>query len=227
MKIAIIPARGGSQGIHKKNLCNLGGKPLLWWTLNAALESKKIDKVFVTTDDQEIADYTSSMGVEVILRPENISGSTATSESAIVHALDKIESSFDKKIDLVIFLQATSPLRLKDDIDNAVDEFFSLKADSLFSSSIADDLTLWQKNHNNQFQSINYDYKNRTIRQEAPVQYIENGSIYIFTPNIIRMHNNRLAGKIDTYVMKSWQVHEIDVEDDLELIEYYLDKITI
>jgi CMP-N-acetylneuraminic acid synthetase len=88
MKIAIIPARGGSQGIHKKNLCDLGGKPLLWWTLNAALESKKIDKVFVTTDDKEIADYSSSMGVEVIVRPENISGSTASSESAIAHALD-------------------------------------------------------------------------------------------------------------------------------------------
>lgn len=224
MKVIIIPARGGSQGIPRKNLAEIGGKPLLWWTIKAAKESKRVDKIYLTTDDKEIKEFGLSQGIEVIQRPKKISDSSASSESAIIHALDQIEKTSECKVSLVVFLQATSPLRKKDDIDNAIAYYYDSKADSLFSSSIAEDLTLWQKNNKNILKSINYDYKNRAIRQDSPVQYIENGSIYIFSPDIIRKYNNRLGGKIDTFIMKAWQVHEIDAPDDLKLAEYYLKK---
>lgn len=224
MIVSIIPARGGSIGIPRKNMHITAGIPLLGWTINQAIKEKKIDKVYVTTDDNEIAQYAKSLGAEVVIRPEGISGSEASSESAIKHALKIISKESAAKVDLIVFLQATSPLRMPKDLKDSIDFYYESNADSIFSSSVAEDLTLWQKNKKDNLNSINYDFKNRTIRQEAPTQYIENGSIYIFTPEILKDYNNRLGGKIETFVMKSWQAHEIDTIEDIELVEYYISK---
>jgi CMP-N,N'-diacetyllegionaminic acid synthase len=224
--IAIIPARGGSVGIPKKNLMPLCGRPLLGWTIDHALQTAEIDQVYVSTDDDEIAEYAISRGAQVIKRPADISGGAANSESAIQHALTNIKATSNCDPDLVVFLQATSPLRKNDDIGAAIDLFRSVKADSLFSSSVAADLTIWNKD-NGGWESINFDYKNRKTRQAAPTQFVENGSIYIFRPELLTQTGNRLGGKIESYVMAPWQVHEIDVEQDAELIEYYMEKYII
>ena len=221
--VAIIPARGGSVGIPKKNLMPLSGKPLLGWTIDHALDTKEIDEVYVSTDDDGIANYAVSRGVQVIRRPAGISGGDANSESAIQHALTNIKANSNSDPDIVVFLQATSPLIKNDDIVAAIDLFRSAKADSLFSSSVAADLTIWNKN-DVEWKSINFDYKNRKTRQTAPTQFVENGSIYIFRPELLTQTGNRLGGKIESYVMSPWQVHEIDVEEDVELIEYYMEK---
>lgn len=221
--VAIIPARGGSVGIPKKNLMLLCGKPLLGWTIDHALDTEEIDEVYVSTDDDGIAKYAVSRGVQVIRRPAGISGGDANSESAIQHALTNIKANANFDPDIVVFLQATSPVRKNGDIGAAIDLFRSAKADSLFSSSVAADLTIWNKNHVG-WESINFDYKNRKTRQTAPTQFVENGSIYIFRPELLTQTGNRLGGKIESYVMAPWQVHEIDVEEDVELIEYYMEK---
>ena len=221
--VAIIPARGGSVGIPKKNLMPLCGKPLVGWTIDHALDTKEIDEVYVSTDDDGIANYAVSRGVQVIRRPAGISGGDANSESAIQHALTNIKANSNSDPDIVVFLQATSPLRKNDDIGAAIDLFRNAKADSLFSSSVAADLTIWNKNDVG-WESINFDYKNRKTRQTAPTQFVENGSIYIFRPELLTQTCNRLGGKIESYVMAPWQVHEIDVEEDVELIEYYMEK---
>jgi CMP-N,N'-diacetyllegionaminic acid synthase len=221
--VAIIPARGGSVGIPKKNLMLLCGKPLLGWTIDHALDTKEIDEVYVSTDDDEIAEYAVSKGVQVIRRPVEISGGDANSESAIQHVLTNINLTSGYDPDIVIFLQATSPLRKNGDISAALNLFRTVKADSLFSSSVAADLTIWNKNDAG-WESINFDYKNRKTRQTAPVQFVENGSIYIFYSELITQTGNRLGGKIESYVMAPWQLHEIDVEEDVELIEYYMEK---
>ena len=226
MNIAIIPARGGSKGIPNKNMIEVLGQPLLGWTISQAISEKKIKEVYVTTDDRDIASYASKMGSKVIMRPNQISTDTSSSESAISHALDFIKINNNITPDVVVFLQATSPLRLPGDIEKAINKFLKSSADSLFSSSIAADLTLWQEK-NKELKSINFDYKNRQMRQDAHTQFIENGSIYIFSPDNLAKHNNRLGGHIETYIMKPWQVHEIDIIDDIELVEYYLKRYQI
>ena len=114
--IIIIPARGNSKGIKKKNLISFCSKPLLTWTILQAKRSKYADDIFVSTESKEISNLCKKLRVKVINRPSELCRDTSSSESAIKHAIKKI----DFKIDNIIFLQATSPLRKKNDIDNAV-----------------------------------------------------------------------------------------------------------
>ena len=107
--VAIIPARGGSKGLQNKNIYPVAGRPLLAWTILQALASTSIERVFVTTDDQAIASVAKEYGAEVIVRPAELSGDKATSESAILHAAGVIEQDYHIPLDIIVFLQATSP----------------------------------------------------------------------------------------------------------------------
>ena len=221
--IAVIPARGGSKGLVNKNIHPVGGLPLLAWTVLQARHSALVDRVFVTTNDQAIADVAREYGVEVIERPEEISGDKATSEAAIGHALEVVARDHGLVPDTVVFLQATSPLRLPGDIDRAIEVFRREGADSLISVTKADDLTIWER-RNDGWNSVNFDYRNRGMRQDRPAQYIENGSIYIFTPEVLKRLNNRIGEKLTAYTMEFWQTWEIDTIEEVDLVEYYLKK---
>ena len=220
--ITIIPARGGSKGIPNKNIINTSGKPLIAWTIEQSIKTKSIYKTYVSTNDNQIADISKRYGAEIIWRPEEICGDTATSESAILHALDYLKEEQELEPDYVVFLQATSPLRKKDDIDNAIEMIINENSDSLLSV-VNSHCFIWGKNQSG-LKSINYDYKDRKRRQEFNKQYQENGSIYIVKPNILQKCNNRLGGKICVYVMDYWQQFEIDSRDDLELCEMIFNK---
>ncbi len=221
--IAVIPARGGSKGLVNKNIYPVAGLPLLAWTVLQACDSTLVDRVFVTTNDPDIAGVARSYGAEVIERPEEISGDKATSESAIQHALDIIARDHDINPDIVVFLQATSPLRLPGDIDRSIEVFMSEGADSLISVTKADDLTIWER-RGDAWNSVNFDYRNRGMRQDRPAQYIENGSIYIFTPEVLRRHGNRIGDRLTAYPMEFWQTWEIDTIEEVDLVEYYMKK---
>jgi len=218
--IAIIPARGGSKGIPRKNLVSFAGKPLIVWTILQALNSKRVDHVFVSTDDEEIERTALNTGAKVIKRPLALASDTATSEAALIHALFEIKKDFTEKISQVVFLQATSPLRLKDDIDNALETAITNDSDSLFSGAELGDFFVWEKGPGNEPQSLNYNYRSRKRRQDADRTYVENGSIYIFKPELLSGLNNRLGGKISIYPMKFWQSFEIDDHESLELCEW-------
>ena len=221
--VAVIPARGGSKGLKNKNIYPVAGKPLLAWTILQALASTSIERVFVTTDDQTIAEVASEYGAEVIVRPPELSGDKATSESAIIHAAGVIERDHHIPIDIIVFLQATSPLRKPQDIDRAVELFLREGADSLISVTRADDLTLWESK-GGEWKSVNFDYRNRGMRQDRPTQFIENGSIYIFNPETLTVFGNRIGEKLSAYEMDFWQTWEIDTLEEIDLIEYYLNK---
>ncbi|MCX6179120.1 MAG: acylneuraminate cytidylyltransferase family protein [Chlorobiales bacterium] len=221
--VAIIPARGGSKGLKGKNIYPLAGKPLLAWTIMQALASTSIEQVFVTTDDQTIAKVASEYGAKVIVRPSDLSGDNASSESAILHAAGIIEHDYHIPLDVIVFLQATSPLRKLGDIDQAVELFLREGADSLISVTKADDLTLWES-RDGKWNSVNFDYRNRGMRQDRPTQFIENGSIYIFKPETLATFGNRIGEKLAAYEMEFWQTWEIDTLDEIDLIEYYLNK---
>ncbi len=221
--VAIIPARANSKGLKNKNIFPILNKPLIEWTFQQAKQTKYLDKIFVTTNDEKVIELAYKYQIEVIRRPENLCTDTSSSEVALLHALEEINTEYSIYPDIIVFLQATSPLRRQNDISNAIHYFIDQDADSLFSITRVDDLTLWQKRNNN-WKSINFDYKDRKIRQEMPSNFIENGSIYIFKPNILINNKNRLGGKIVGYQMKFWQTWEIDTIEEIDLVEYYINK---
>ncbi len=223
MIVCIIPARGGSKGISKKNISPFVGKPLITWSIQQALNTKEIGQVFVTTDDEEIAKVASYDGANIIKRPENLASDIATSEVALIHAIEQIQKQ-NIKIEYVVFLQATSPLRYPDDIGNSIKKIRASNADSLFSGSELADFYIWSESQNGKLESLNYDYKNRKRRQDADKSYVENGSIYIFKPEILLENNNRLGGKIAIYPMSFWQSFEIDDQKSFELCEWLCKK---
>ena len=212
---AIILARGGSKGIPNKNIIDFCGKPLIAWTIEQCLSSKHISEVWVSSDSQKILEVVKEYGAKTIKRPDDISGDFATSESAWLHAIEFIERDGD--IDFVLAPQITSPLREAQDIDNAIELFQSEKYDSMFSSSIAEDLFFWKEDKRHELQSVNYDYLNRQRRQDIQEQIIENGSFYIFKSEIIKKYNNRFGGKIGHSKMESWKMFEIDNLEDIRM----------
>ncbi|BAQ64490.1 cytidylyltransferase domain-containing protein [Geminocystis sp. NIES-3709] len=215
--ITIIPARGGSKGIPGKNIRLLSGKPLIAHSILDAQEAQLVDQVYVTTDDPEITTVSLNYGAQVIQRPPEFATDIASSESALLHALIEIEKS-GVSPELVIFLQCTSPLRTGLDIDRAIEQLRKENADSLLSVSPTHRF-LWHK-IDDVAQSINYDYRHRQRRQDINPQYMENGSIYIFKPWILKQLNNRLGGKISLFIMDEEQSHEIDSLHDFDYIEF-------
>lgn len=211
---AIIPARGGSKAIPRKNLVDFFGKPLLAWTIENCLRAKQIQSVYVTSDSEEILDVAKKFGATPIKRPEDISGDRASSESALLHAI----SVMSEKPHAIVFPQVTSPLRKPDDISDAIDLFQKEKYDSLFSAAVLEDFLIWEKNKEGELKSFNYDFRNRGRRQDRVPQYVENGSFYIFKTEILEKSENRLGGKIGMFLMELWQSFEIDEPHDLPMM---------
>lgn len=215
--VAIIPARGGSKGIPKKNLIDFCGKPLLAWSIIQAQMAPQINSVYVTSDSDEILECAEKYKAKGIKRPSDISGDTATSESAIIHACEQIGN-----VSTIVFLQPTSPLRKPNDVSKAIAIFEEGQFDSLFSSCELHDFLIWENDADGFLRSVNYDYHNRTRRQDRISQYVENGSIYIFKRDVLKKYNNRLGGKIGMYLMDFYQSFEIDHKDDIDLLSLIL-----
>ena len=214
--LALIPARRGSKGIPNKNVKLFNGKPLIEWTIKLALNSKIVDKVVVSTDSNKIINISKNLGSDVILRPKNISGDNSTTESAINHCINYYKNNFE----VIVLLPPTSPLRDKKDLDNAIKFFFNNKLDSCFSVSKLNDFLIWRYDKKlKKLISFNYNFKKRGIRQKRELEYVENGSIYIFKPKLIIRKNNRIGGKFDIFNMKFWQSFELDEKDDWKLLE--------
>ena len=219
----IIPARGGSKAIPGKNTMDFAGKPLLAWTILQALDSGVADTIYVSSDSNEILDAAVRYGAVAIRRPDELSADTATSELALIHALDNIRSDRGSDPERIVFLQATSPLREPSDIVNAVHAFDEQCADSLFSDAVLDDFCAWIE-EDGMLKGKTFDPWNRGRRQERKPLYLENGSIYIFKPSLLRSTGNRLGGKIGRYSMPFWKSFEIDTLENAELCEFYFRK---
>lgn len=213
--VAIIPARGGSKGIPRKNLRAVGGVPLIVHTIRQALAAEQVARVYVSTDDDEIAAVARGAGALIIPRPEEISGDTVSSEAVVCHALPLMAA--DGAFDLVVFLQATAPLRSPTDIDGAISTLKREQADSLLSVSRSHRF-LWRL-ADGRPEAINYDPAHRPRRQDLEPQFVENGSIYVFPPWVIERFNNRLGGRIALYEMAASAAFDIDDETDLAVID--------
>ncbi len=218
--LALIPARGGSKGIPGKNLVPLGGKPLLVHTLEQARNTPGISRVVVSTDDEDIARCALSHGAEVVRRPAELASDTATSEAALLHTLETLREEEDYRPDLVVFLQATSPLRRERDIHQAIATLEAEGADALFSAGPAHGF-VWRQ-HGGGLEALSYDPGRRPRRQDTGEDLLENGSIYVFKPWVLQRFDNRLGGKIAVYRMDPLHSFQIDEPADLELFERLL-----
>jgi len=213
---AIIPARGGSKAIKKKNLQCVGSKPLIIRTIEAARKSKWINRIVVSTDDKQISELAQTYGSEIIERPTEISGDDATSESALLHVLNKLEKQENYYPDIIVFLQCTSPFTTSGDIDGTINALINNKADSAFAATEFYKF-LWKYDNNGSVIGINHNEKRiRKRRQDVNLQYQEAGSVYAFITNGFLINKNRFFGKINLYEISQERVFEIDKNSDLK-----------
>ena len=221
--IAVIPARGGSKGLLRKNILPLFGKPLIAHSIEHCNSSKYIQEVYVSTDEEEIATVSKEYGAKVIARPAKLCQDDSSSESAIEHVLEVLSERDSKLPDLIVFIQCTSPVRGKHDLDQAIEQIEKEKADSLLSVSPSH-VFLWKRSASGP-EAINYNPEYRLRRQDKEQNYWENGSFYIFSPQNFLKHKNRLGDRVSMYVM-SRRVIDIDDELDLKIAELLLSHVT-
>lgn len=226
--IAIIPARGGSKGIPRKNIKNLNGKPLIAWTIDAALRSKYIDRTVVSTDDEEIMNYSTEFGAEVpFLRPHYLAKDDSSSVDVILDALFRLQENEGFEFDYLLLLQPTSPLRNESHIDDAIECFAKSceNYDSLVSITELDHPIFWNRviNKENKLENfLEYDKNKCFRRQEFSNVYRMNGAIYLISIERFLEIKQFETESTMPYIMKRMESIDIDTEDDLKLAEYYL-----
>ena len=228
MKIlAIIPARGGSKGIPKKNIVDLNGKPLIQYTVDVAIESRKIDRVFLSSDDDNIITTVKRMGIySDYKRPCNFASDTATAVDVVIDALDWLEKNESYIPDAVILLQPTSPLRLSSDIDSAIEKFSQSSKDCLVSvhemrehpyECIVDiENDGWQYLAKQDTKAMRrQDYKNKF--------YYINGALYLVDVEFFKKYREFIVEKNTSfYVMPHERGIDIDEYSDLKQAEFLL-----
>lgn len=218
--VAVIPARGGSKGIPRKNLQSLCGRPLLAWTIAAALEARSVSRVIVSTDDKEIARTAEQFGAEVIRRPEAISGDSASSESALLHALGVLREEGSLP-EILVFLQCTSPLTEAADIDGTVDALEREQADTALAACDFH-YFIWRKQASGDATGVNHDKSVRLLRQQREPEYLESGAVYAMRTAGFLESKHRFFGKTALYAIPAERTFEIDEPADLEIAEVLL-----
>ena len=212
--VAIILARGGSKGIKLKNLILVNKKLLIYWTIKHCIESKKINSIWVSSDNTKILKVAKKYGAKVIVRPKSLSKDSSSSEAGWLHAARYIDLR-GFKIKNIVGLQATSPIRKEKDIDEAILKFKKNKYDSLLSVQESHDM--WWKKDKKKLVA-NYNYRLRPRRQDIKSQYNENGSLYIFNKKKFMKSKCRLFGKIGLYVMSKISSFQIDNHQDVRIV---------
>ena len=220
--LSIIPARGGSKRLPRKNVLDLAGKPLIAWSIEAGLQSKYIDKVIVTSDVDEILAISKEFGSETIKRPEELASDTATSFAAIKHTIENID-----RFDYIVLLQPTSPLRMAQQIDEAIKLLESKKADAVVSVCEMDHNPLWSNilpDDGNMNSFIRDEVKNKRS-QDLKKYYRLNGAIYICkTDKLLDEKSFFIKDNIFAYYMDRKSSVDIDEQIDFKLAECLINE---
>ncbi len=224
INIAIIPARGGSKRLPGKNIKLLAGKPLIAWTIEAALDSKVFDHVFVSTDCGEIAKVSKDFGAEVpFLRPAELASDTATTNDVVTHLVEWFEKEYDKEVTTVAILQPTSPLRnvqhiqeafalMGNENTKAVVSVCELEYPIQFCNQLALDGSM------NGFMKPEHQKRS----QDLAIYYRLNGALYLFKREYVNNLNKLYSEGTYSYIMTSQSSADIDTKEDFTLAEFFI-----
>lgn len=228
--LAVIPARGGSKGIPRKNLLPVGGRPLIAWTIAQALAARDAEHdliVAVSTEDPEIATVAREHGARVIDRPAELAEDTTPTEPVVLHAMDAVEAE-GTVLDAVALLQATSPVRAPGTIARALSQFRAQGCDALVGV-VPESPFFWHLPEGPGMSArADYDVTARPRRQDlTPDQrhYFENGSLYVTAPRIYRELGNRIGGRVDLFVLDETEGVDIDTPADVAAAETMLARL--
>ena len=222
MKLAVIPARGGSKGIPRKNLLPVGGKPLIAWTIEQALAVDGL-QVVVSTEDDEIALVAEAAGATVVRRPDELAQDDTPTEPVVQHAVEEVSREFGRP-EVVMLLQATSPVRLPGTLARALAEFEASGVDSLVGV-VPNTPFLWSLDGDAAV--AHWDWENRQRRQDMTpdqLRYRETGSVYVTKTEIYEEFGNRMGGRIGLFVMDEAEGVDIDTLHDMSLAEALLTR---
>ncbi|SDB56074.1 N-acylneuraminate cytidylyltransferase [Pseudobutyrivibrio sp. YE44] len=227
--LAIIPARGGSKGLPGKNIKPLLGKPLIAYAVEAALASKYIDRVIVTTDDEEIARVAREAGAEVpFMRPAELASDTATAVDVYIHATEFMMKETGEPIEKFMVLLPTAPLRTVAHIDGAVEAFKAQGSDTLISVTEAETPPSWYMNMDDRgcIANAGFGMKGAIVnnRQVNDAYYIPNGAIYILDYKLLKEKRTYYSDNTYGYVMGRLESIDIDNIDDFEYAEFLMKK---
>ncbi|WP_327063160.1 acylneuraminate cytidylyltransferase [Leifsonia sp. Leaf264] len=216
--VAVIPARAGSKGLPGKNSLPVGGVPLIVRAVRSALAASSIDRVVVTTDGDEIASLARAAGADVVRRPQELAGDTASSEAALLHALDALETASGAAPELTVFLQATSPFIDPVDLDAAVRTVLEREADVVFSA-VESHAFLWraERRGGGAVEGVNHTAAVRPRRQDRDVEFRETGAFYVLRTDGFRAAGHRFFGRVAVRLVPDAHAIEIDTAADLEL----------
>ncbi|MEJ2905684.1 acylneuraminate cytidylyltransferase family protein [Pedobacter panaciterrae] len=224
--LAIIPARGGSKGLPDKNIKMLNGKPLIAYTIEAAISAKYVSKVIVSTDSEKIAAVAISYGAECpFMRPDHLADDNSRSIDVYRYTIKELENKEDILINEFIVLQPTSPFRTGQDIDDAIKLFKDRNADSIVSYCKEHHPIKWHKyiDESGRFENI---FENvATNRQLERTSYFPNGAIYIFKTHLIE-NDNYYTENSFAYLMDAIKSVDIDTIDDFNFAEFLMGKQT-
>ncbi len=220
--LAIIPARGGSKGLPRKNILELGGIPLIAWTINAVKQSKYIDRYILSSDNEEICEIAKKYGCEVpFIRPSELATDTSDSVSVVMHAIEQVGLTYD----LIVLLQPTSPFRTTAQIDQAIEVFMENKIFSLASVSPLDKSAEWMYRLNvktNQLENIINAQAPVSRRQDSRPLYYLNGSIYVIDKNHFIAHQQFVNENTYAYVIEKEYALDIDTLLDFNFACFHI-----
>ena len=215
--LAVIPARGGSKGVPGKNLAEVGGVPLVGRAVRACAAAHHVSAVVVSTDDPRIAEAARAAGAEVVARPAGIAGDTATSEAAVLHALDAYEAMHGGMVDVAVLVQCTSPFLTAEDVTGVAAAVLEDGADSALTVAPFHGF-LWRQTDDGggvAAHGVNHDKAVRPRRQDRPQDLLETGAAYAMRVPGFRKCGHRFFGRTALVRTDSARVLEVDEPDDL------------
>ena len=215
--MALIPARGKSKRIEKKNIIDLCGQPLISYVINTAKQCDDIAEVWVSTDDDEITEVATKFGAKVLQRPAKFAEDTSSSETALIHFSQEVD------FDILVFIQATSPLTTAEQLREGVARVADGEAES--SLAVCEDTRFYWNDQSGHRTPVNYDLLNRPRSQDKEKWYKETGQFYITTRERLLSSRCRVSGKIDFVVVPEVYGWEIDTYEDLEVVELLMKRM--
>ncbi|HJV88511.1 MAG TPA: acylneuraminate cytidylyltransferase family protein [Noviherbaspirillum sp.] len=222
--IGLIPARGGSKGVLRKNLRMIGGKPLVGFTIQAALSSRYIDATYLSSDDDEILAYGENNGVKPMRRPSELSSDTASAVGVVKHFLDALQPHLVGQDPYIVYLQPTSPLRSGIHIDAALLQMMMQQAHSLMSvvEMAKSPFKSFSLDDHGRLKSIFDEAMSNQRRQDLPKAYMPNGAIYVFRSSEFLSKGGFPSNGSVPFMMSQDESIDIDTEEDVRHIEYIL-----